>query len=258
MIKIIPPKIVRDEPKYMQKAYIREFQRLQEQTNDFMTAKHGADLLLKQMKYSAKIRIQKVIQYQKSLTVSISAHISEMSAEQCLPTDVLSRIKSIDPHPYFVVYDVGGEGVSDGRVDRKKERKIWSFSAIKQLAKKLMGAGIIVGHNELNEDTKPKYGKIIHTFTKKIKDSLHAIGVAYITDLDTVEKIKNGKLDVCSVEGDVLLARDRGSKSNWFIRSVDEIKNLALGHSSVSDPGFNGAGVLATIQEMNKDIKGEN
>ena len=258
MIKIIPPRIVRDEPEYIQRAYIREFQRLQEQTDDFMTAKHGADLLLTQMKHSIKVKHRKAIQYQKSLTVSISAHISEMSAAQCLPADLLARIKSTDPHPYFAVYDVGGEGVSDGRVDRKKERKIWSFSAIKQLAKQLMGAGIIEGHNNLNEDTKPKYGKIIHTFTKKIRDSLHAIGVAHITDPATIEKVKSGKLDVCSVEGDVLLARDRGSDANWFIRSVDEIKNLALGHSSVSNPGFNGAGVLATIQEMNKNIEGEN
>ena len=84
-------------------------------------------------------------------------------------------------------------------------------------------------------------------------DSLHAIGVAYISDKQTVKDIEDGKLDVCSIEGDVLLARDREPDSNWFIRSITKIQNLALGNSSVNEPGFSSAGVLATIQEMNKN-----
>jgi hypothetical protein len=117
-----------------------------------------------------------------------------------------------------------------------------------------MGAGVIDGHNAPGEDNKTKFGRIIHSFTKKIQDSLHAIGVAYITDPQLVEKIKNGKLDVCSVEGDVLLARDNAQSANWFIRGIEKIQNLALGSSSVNNPGFSSAGVLATIQEMNDEI----
>lgn len=252
MIKIIPPQIVRNEPKFIQEAYIREFHRIQEQTDDILIAKHAADLLLKQIKHIIYVQRSKNKMYQKSLTVFISANISEMSADECVPADILGRIKINDLHPYFVVYDVGGEGVSTGKVDYQKERKVWSFTAIKQLAKKLMGAGVIIGHNELGMNNKNKMGKIIHSFTKKIKNSLHAIGVAYITDEDTKEQIKNGKLDVCSIEGDVLLARDKTRNANWFIRGIDQINNLALGNSSISEPGFYNAGVLATIQEMNK------
>ena len=254
-IKILPPLIVRNEPKYVQVAYIREFTRVKEQTDDVLAAKSAADRLLAGIKHLAYKQYHKTKQFQRALTVSISASISEMSAEKCIPIEILSKIRETDPHPYFVVYDAGGEGVSDGKVDNRKERKVWSFGAIKQLAKNLMGAGIIIGHSGINEHNKTKMGKIIHSFTQKIRNSLHAIGVAHIVDKQTIEKIEKGELDVCSIEGDVVLARDKESDANWFIRTVDCINNLALGNSTVHNPGFNSAGVLATIQEMNRETK---
>jgi len=245
---IQPPLIVRDQPAYIQEAYIREFLRVEEETHDVLTAQREANKLFHQL-------TQRLMnQHRSKMGVSIIAHICEMDPLEVVPPSVLAMIKKTDPHPFFAVYDVGGEGVSVGTMNNKKERKIWSFSAIKELAQRLRdsSAGIIIGHNALNQDIKKKYGQIVHAFTKSIKDSLHAIAVAHIFDHDLIEKIKTKELDVCSIEGDVTLARETPA-SNWFIKSIERIQNLALGSSSITSPGFVGAGILATIQELTQN-----
>ncbi|MCK5604333.1 hypothetical protein KAR91_20760 [Candidatus Pacearchaeota archaeon] len=256
--KVIPS-AVRNEPTYVQEAYIREFRRVEEQTGNASTALTAADNLLTQLKY--KLRQQRnsskkreVELMGESMEVKILAHVSEMSASECLSPEMLAQIKRTDPHPFLVVYDVGGEGVSNGRVDNKKERKTWSFHAIKKLSRKIREGvvGVIHGHNAVGENTKRKVGRIVHAFTKNIRNSLHALAVAHITDENIINKIKNGKFDVCSIEGDVLLARENVN-STWFVKDVDRIFNLAIGSSAIDSPGFTGAGVMATIQEMNKE-----
>jgi len=244
----IIPMMVRGQPEYIQQAYIREFMRVEEATNNALCAKQAADQLFHQLARRV------VDQYRKQLSVSIIAHICEMDATELIPPAVLNEIKRSDPHPFFAVYDVGGEGISTGTLNNKKERKIWSFAAIKELARKLKesAVGIIIGHNKLNEDTKPKYGRLVYAFTKTIKDSLHAIAVAHISNPDIINQIKSKELDVCSIEGDVVLARET-PQSNWFIKSIDKIQNLALGSSSITSPGFVGAGILATIQELSEN-----
>lgn len=253
------PRAVRNEPEYIQIAYVREFTRVEEITDNALTAKTAADNLLTQIRFklskqAAKSKKAEVLLIEESMEVRILAHISEMSASECLPPEILAKIKQTDPHPFLVVYDVGGEGVSTGKLDNKKERKVWSFRAIKRLSNKIKDGvvGVIHGHNKMGENTKKKLGRIIHSFTKDIKNSLHALAVAHITDSQTIENIKNGKFDVCSVEGEVLLAREN-ENSTWFIKDVNKIINLAIGSSAVDNPGFTGAGVLATIQEMNKE-----
>jgi len=248
------PKVVRNEPRYVQEAYVREFTRVEEQTGDVLTALNSANILLRQLRRKSTNHQQQIKDLiEASMDVQIHAHISEISAYDCLPPSILSQIKSTDPHPFFAVYDIGGEGISTGLRDNRRERKIWSFSAIKELAKKIKDnvAGVIHGHNELNQDNKPKYGRIVHAFTKTIHNSLHAIAVAHITNSETIEKIKSGKLDICSIEGNVLLARDTIG-GNWFVKKIQNIVNLALESSAVSKPGFQGAGILATIQELSK------
>ena len=255
----IVPKAVVNKPRYVQEAYVREFDRVEELTGNALTAKTAADNLLTQLLYklnkqavASKESEHKLIE--ESLDVKILAQVSEMSASECLPAHILESIKKTDPHPYLVVYDVGGEGVSHGKIDNKKERKKWSFHAIKKLAKNIAkgAAGVIHGHNRPGENTRKKLGRVVHAFTKDIKDSLHALAVAHITDSSTIEKIENGTFDVCSIEGNVLLARE-DTNSTWFIKDVEEIFNLAIGSSAVDSPGFAGAGVIATIQEMNKE-----
>lgn len=255
----VPPRAVKNEPVYVQQAYIREFERVEDLTGDVLCAKNAADKLLVRIRYvnkkkaeASKKRNNALIN--KFMDVRILAHISEMSASDCLSPELLQQIKRTDPHPFLVVYDVGGEGVSSGKIDHKKERKIWSFRAIKELSRRIREGvvGIIHGHNAPGEDIRRKVGRVIYSFTKTIKDSLHALAVAHITDLDIIEDIKSGKLNICSIEGNVLLARE-DQHSTWFVKDVEKITNLAIGSSSVNNPGFSGAGVLATIQEMNKE-----
>ena len=253
-LRINTPMVVRNELPHVQQAYVREFRRVEEQTHDILAAKRAADILLSHFKRTA-LRQQDTIKnlIETSMDVQIQAHISEISAYDCLPPAVLEKIKRADPHPFFAVYDIGGEGVSDGTMDNQHEKKVWSFSAIKELARKIKDniAGVIHGHNALNQDDKPKYGQIVHAFTRNIKNSLHAIAVAHITNNEIIEKIKSGHLDICSIEGNVLLARNSVG-GNWFVRKVQNIVNLALDSSSVARPGFAGAGILATIQELSK------
>jgi len=242
------PLIVRGQPEYIQQAYIREFLCVEEATQSVLCAKAAADQLFHQL-------TRKIInEHRTKMGVSIIAHICEMDAVELIPPELLAEIKKTDPHPFFAVYDVGGEGISTGTLNNKKERKIWSFAAIKELAKRLRDSavGVIIGHNELNEDTKPKYGRLVYSFTKHIKNSLHAIAVAHISDKNIADRIKAKELDVCSIEGDVVLARET-PQTNWFIKSIDKIQNLALGSSSVTSPGFVGAGILATIQELTQN-----
>ena len=261
--KNVMPRAVKNDPEYIQLAYIREFHRIEEHTGNSSTAKTAADKLLLQLRHKLSKQVRasnaKAVELmEESLDVTILAHVSEMSASECLTPAALAEIKKTDPHPYLVVYDVGGEGVSSGKVGNKKERKLWSFHAIKELARKIKSGavGVIHGHNKLGgggiEDSKRKVGRIVHAFTKNIKNSLHTLAVAHITDTNTINSIESGKLDVCSIEGDVMLARE-DVNSTWFVKSVDEIFNLAIGSSAVDNPGFAGAGVLATIQEMNKE-----
>ena len=245
---IQPPLIVQNQPAYIQEAYIREFLRVEEETHNVLIAQQEANKLFHQL-------AQRLMnQHRSKMGVSIIAHLCEMDPVEVIPPSVLAEIKKKDPHPFFAVYDVGGEGVSTGTVNNQKERKIWSFSAIKELANRLREskAGIIIGHNALNQDLKKKYGQIVHAFTRGIKNSLHAIAVAHIFDAELIEKIKGKEFDVCSIEGDVTLAREKPD-SNWFIKSIEKIQNLALGSSSITSPGFVGAGILATIQELTQN-----
>ena len=255
----ILPVAVRNKPEYIQEAYIREFHRIEEQTGNALTAKSAADNLLTQLmfKLNKQTNLSRRNEYklmEKQLDIKIMAHVSEMSATECLSPEILSNIKRTDPHPFLVVYDVGSEGISEGKVNNKKERKLWSFHAIKKLANKIRNGavGVIHGHNQVGQDTKKKLGRIVHAFTKNIRNSLHTLAVAHVTDYDTIEKIKSGVFDVCSIEGNVLLARE-DENSTWFIKDVEDIVNLAIGSSAVDNPGFAGAGVIATIQEMNKE-----
>ena len=244
---ITPPQVVLQYPKYIQEAYVREFCRVEEETHSVMAARAQADQLLSQLVGRLKA------EFRSKMGVAIIAHICEMDPLTVIPANILAEVKKIDPHPFFALYDAGGEGVSTGTLDGRRERKIWSFAAIKELTRKLKdGAGVIIGHNALNQDVRKKYGRIVHAFTHTIRNGLHAIAVVHLTDPEGINRVKSGELDICSIEGDVTLARQRPG-SNWFIKSIERIQNLALGSSSETSPGFVGAGILATIQELSKE-----
>ena len=247
---MIPPNIVRDEPEHVQEMYIREFQRVEELTGDVLVAKSAADRLLVSIRSRKRIKPQS-----QHVLVTMTAHISEMSAMEVLPSFILKRIKNLDPHPFFAVYDIGGEGVSKGQADSNNQlitkRKLWSFRAIKELAARIKEnmSAAFVGHSEKSGQS---VGQVVHAFNKKIKDTLHALAIVYVTDKKAKDKIQKGELDICSVEGNVTLARSSDT-SPWYVKTVENISRLALGDSKVDTPGFSSAGILATIQELEKE-----
>jgi len=241
---MIYPKIVQDEPEKIKKMYLNEYNRVYSYTGDHISSIKSANSLLDRHKeeiYEEQEEKQEVV---------MTATIAELSAMDVIPDDVLNSIKLVDEHPFFAVYNIGEVGISKGALDGVNEKKVWSFSAIKELVSKIKnGASIILGHTEEGEDEKPSMGEIVHSFTKKLNDGLSALAVAWIKDDDTKAKIKSGELDTCSIEGDVMLAKTAPG-SPWYVKAVDSIKSLAIANSKEFTPGFAGAGVKAKIQEL--------
>ena len=240
---MIPPKIVKFEPEHIQQMYIREFERIEELTDgNVLAAKQAADRLLRAYKTS-KPR-------QEQHTVTIRAKITEMDAVEVLPKNILQSIKRKFEHPFFAVCDIGGEGPSTGNASKNSKlitkRKIWSFKAIKELARKIRErfASVIIGHGNSRS-----VGRVIHAFNKTIGNTLHALAVIHLTDNETIRKVRTKELDTCSVEGNVTLARASRS-SEWYIKDVESIDKLALGSTKLNRPGFSSATILATIQEL--------
>lgn len=247
---MIPPQKVRKEPEYIQTMYIREFKRVEEQTGSVLAGRKAANRLLFLLKRQLDDR-----PVEQEMAVTMIAHITEMNVASDLPAGILARIKQKDPHPFFAVYDIGEEGVSVGTAESRQKvvtkRKYWSFRAIKELARRIKenAASIIIGHGN-----PVIVGQVVHAFNRVIKNTLHALAVVHVTNADTIKKVKIKELDVCSVEGNVTLARSTKS-SSWFVKSVEKIDRLALGNSRVDTPGFSGAGILATIQELKQKEK---
>lgn len=245
MLKEIPYK-VKGEPEYLQRAYVNEFEGVLESTGSSVRAIRAADKLLDSVKSKPDNPVKSNHQ------VVMSSGIEELAtvkAEQVLPDDVYNSIKENDPNPFFGIFEIGKEGVSTG----KGIRKVWSFGAIKELADKIKdgAAKLIKGHTK--GDKKPKsLGEVVYSYTKKAGKALKAYAVAHIPDKDVQEGIRNGDYDICSVEGDVLFTKkpDRGE---WFIEKVNNITNLALANSATDKAGFEGAGVVGVIQELEKE-----
>jgi len=248
---MVIPNIVRNEPIHLQRAFIKEFEKIYDETSSAVMAYDSAVALLNAVKFKPIAERTETLEKQ----VIFAGEIAELDSD-IIPKNILNQVKQIDPHPFFAVYKIGKDGLSRG----EKIRKIWSFGAIKELAKSIKNyaADIIEGHTKGTEE-KPTLGKVIYSYTKNIGKSLYAYAVAHITNDETKERIKNGELDLCSVEGDVLFSRK--GVGDWFIDKVLGIKKLALANSENDKAGFADAGIVTTIQELeskgNEDMAGE-
>lgn len=239
---MIYPKIVQEEPEAIQKMYLCEYQRVFDRTGNHMDSIQSANALLGNYKTDEFEELEELQE------VTMTATICELSATDVIPESVLNSIKLVDKHPFFAVYNIGEVGISTGSLDGVDHKKLWSFSAIKELASKIKnGANIILGHTDGEE--KMSMGEIVHSFTKKLDKGLTALAVAWIRDDKTKERIKNGELDTCSIEGNVMLAKTAPDKP-WYVKAVDSIKSLAIANSKDFTPGFAGAGIKARIQEL--------
>ena len=243
----VPRKVI-DALEHVQRMYIREFERVEALTDNILAGRNAADrlLFLYKQKTTDPPKEERVM-------VTMTAHITEMSTAQILPADILSRIKTRDPHPFFAIYKIGESGSSTGNATKNNQtitrRKLWSFGAIKELTSKMKeGLGdVIIGHG-----TTKIVGKVVHAYHTMVNQTMHALAVVHITHPETISRVKTKELDVCSVEGTVTLARNSRTDP-WRVKAIEWINRLALGNSVENKPGFSGASIQATIQELERN-----
>jgi hypothetical protein len=244
-----PLRIIRNEPKEVQDWFMSLYNDNKAKTNDPAQAYDYAAARFNSWKDD-----------QNKITGSIGVQIQECADESIVPSDVLAEIKKTDQHPFLAVFGVGKEGVSYGG----GIKKIWSFSAIKNLAKTIVtkvkeSAVDIIGdfHKSSDNEQRKSLGKVIHSFAKKINDELQAFSVMHITDSDTIQKIKSGYYDACSVDITANLNR-QGQVP--FVDQIFDCDNITILNSKINPPGFgNAASLITTIQEsINSNTIGEN
>lgn len=239
---------IRGLDKPVQRAYIAEFNRVMERSGSAITAVKSADALANRVLRAERSKVKSVNHISKK--VNFTATIQELSGEDLrnyIPDGVIEAAKSKDKNPFFAFFEIGKDGLSDGQ----GVRKIWSFSAIKEMAGKIKNAAcsLFEGHTSHNNPNPKSFGNIVWSYTKKAGKGLKAYAIAHITDNDAKERIKNGELDICSIEGVVDFERSPGAKE-WFVNKVEDVTGLALSSSKKDKAGFQSAGLIGTVQEL--------
>ncbi len=243
------PFAVSKEPGFIQRAYVHEFNQVLEATGSAMAGCDAANKLV--LAYRKKKSTPK----EHTCLIMAEATLQELAVEK-VPAAVMERVKKTDPHPFFAIFRIGREGYSSGTANNQGMKKYWSFASLKELVARIKASsGDIIGgnHTQSAEErlARPKLGKIVHAFTKKLREGFLALGILHITDDQTKEKIKSGFYDVCSVDVEALLTKERAN-SSWFVRTVTQFNNLVLGNRKEAEPGFASAGLVATVQELSK------
>ena len=175
----------------------------------------------------------------------------EMASSEILshiPADIYEEVKTRDQHPVFRAYVIGHEGISAGKIVGSGDMvKRWFASAINKIVEKLQyGTKIFHKHAKTNVHTgRGVIGHIVGKAKQIIDDNLSAIAIAYIKP-----EYRDLKLDVASIEADVILSDDQNR--GIYDANVEDITGIALGDSSVNRPGFPGASLLSSIQAFAK------
>ncbi len=178
---------------------------------------------------------------------TFNATILEMASSEILshiPANIYEEIKAKDPHPLFRAYVIGHEGISEGKVVGHGDMvKRWFASAIEKIVEKLQyGTKIFHKHAKTNVHSgRGVVGHIVGKAKQVIKDNLSAIAIAYIKP-----EYRDLKLDVASIEADVILSDDQNR--GIYDANVEDITGIALGDSAVQRPGFPGATLVSQIQ----------
>lgn len=185
---------------------------------------------------------------------TIRAMIMEMASNEILshiPANIYEEVKMKDPHPEFRAYVVGHEGISTGKiVGHGDYAKRWFASAIEKIVEKLQyGTKIFHTHGKTNVHSgRGVIGRIVGKAKQIIDDNMSAIAIAYIKP-----DYRDLKLDVASIEADVILSDDQNR--GIYDANVKDITGIALGDSSFERPGFPKATLLSQIQAFAEKIQ---
>ena len=203
--------------------------------------------------------------------IRLQGRIKEMAASTVMMhigEDAYRSIKQRDEHPVFIGMLVAYEGPSTGQMERFDQHvaendpklvpiKWWSEAAVYELAYRmnLDSPRLTIGHDD--ESTRDE-GDVLSGFIQPNPQQGNipeAFGVAYVRSQQAKEGVQSGKLDVVSVEADVVLLV--GQQNQVEVETVMKVDAIALGNSDDFAPGFQRASVEAVVAEFTATIQGE-
>jgi hypothetical protein len=235
------PRIISNEPDYIQRMYMREFADNLQKTNSFVQAENAANLFLSRTK---QLHTNK---YVYSVCEFVEEIDTDNNDERLVPENILAEIKKTDQKPFFALFGIAKDHISTGGY-----RKLWSFGAIKELVQKIKSSVVPIisdTHTVDESDIRPTLGKCVNAFIRKSKDGLkNAFAVMYIDSKDTINKIKQGIYNVCSIEANVIF--DKPIDDTPYVSGVNEVKRICIADGNIMTPGFDNAKLVTCIQEF--------
>lgn len=189
--------------------------------------------------------------------ITFQAEIQEMAlpdVRSWIGSARLDQIRSQDEAPYYVHLRFAHEGESGGRMlNQGNVKKQWKRDAIQKLADAFSPnnrnepAPLFDMHDNKNDSSRPSVGRLEGSFTKVHNGCVTAEGVGYITDQETRNKIKDGRLDSCSIEAAIEF--EEGSPGELVVKDIAVARGIALGKAtSGMKPGFDGSGFIGEFQ----------
>lgn len=172
-----------------------------------------------------------------------------------IPADILSVIKTKDPHPFFQAYSICHEGTSTPTILGDTARPIhWTRRAVQSIKDVIKnGIKFFLGHNTDNStDNRRELGEIVASFEKEIDGVLHHVAISYHKP-EVREEVK--KYDICSQEAEWNFFDVAG---NMVADTLETMTGIALSSSEIDEPAFSGARRLGMVQAFGAESTNQN
>lgn len=191
--------------------------------------------------------------------------VAEKDVLQHIPKDTLDSLKALDPHPCFAMMTIGHEGESKGelyegdpRLGKKLSswyKQLWPLKAIKEIVTHLKvnkATPVFESHDEgIAMGERLCVGNVIASTKRVIDNVTHAVGIAYINNYGTRDRIKRGELNACSLEATCVF-ESADNIFKYIVRKVKSLSGVALCNSEDNEPGFENANIMAVVTAMAK------
>ncbi len=160
--------------------------------------------------------------------------------------DIVSVLRS-GRRPLIAAYRVAHEGISTGPVSGVgRAAKRWNSSRVNELAERLGGAPIYIGH-QYGAGPRRAVGYVLSAKALESHNGAEAVAVVAVEDPRAARDVEEGKLNVASIEADLVLEPEG---NQWQVAGVEAITGLALASSQRHSPGFSRAALLACTHEL--------
>jgi hypothetical protein len=174
--------------------------------------------------------------------------LSQDEIIKMIPEETLREIKLKDEHPYFQVYSICHDGISNPKLlkdgEKKNEKIHWTKQAVQSMKNVIKkGLKFFHLHNKDNSTVnRREIGEIIAHSQQEIKGKLHQLAIGYFPP-ETREEAK--KYDVCSHEGVWEFIISAGKK---IADKISDLTGIALGSSDEDIPAFAESRRLGMVQ----------